>query len=274
MRAASRLLPVGIVATIAENVFGAVLSARIAGLIDPARAEQMAARLPTPFLADVAVELDPRRAHAVIARIPAERIAAISAELVARGEHVTMGRFVGHLDRDAVVAAVAAMDDVPMLQVAFVLENRSSLADVIDVLSAADRLERVIDAAAAEGLWPETLELLTWLDHVQRAELIAVAAGRDDVVLDALIEAADAHDLWGLVLPLTALMSDEHLRRFAALRALQRDGVLERIVDAAALREDLQADLLPLVALLPGPCRVRVTRHVAMLALDIELPAA
>jgi hypothetical protein len=66
LAAASRLLPIRVVATIGETAFGTVLSARIAGLLDPARAVEMADALPIEFLADVAVELDPRRASEVI----------------------------------------------------------------------------------------------------------------------------------------------------------------------------------------------------------------
>jgi hypothetical protein len=43
LAAASRVLPVALVATLGERVFGAVLSARIAGLLDPDRGSQVAA---------------------------------------------------------------------------------------------------------------------------------------------------------------------------------------------------------------------------------------
>ena len=45
----------------------------------------VAAKLPTEFLADVAVELDPRRASDVIAGMPAEQVAAVTRELTRRG---------------------------------------------------------------------------------------------------------------------------------------------------------------------------------------------
>lgn len=97
LAAASKLLPIGVVATIGERAFGPVLAARVAGLLEPSRAVEMAVKLPVAFLADIAVELDPRRASAVIGQIPASQIAAITPALISRGEHVTMGRFVGRL---------------------------------------------------------------------------------------------------------------------------------------------------------------------------------
>ncbi len=62
LAAAGRLLPAGLVATIAQRAFGPVLSARLAGLLDLERAVDVAGKLPPEFLADVAGELDPRRA--------------------------------------------------------------------------------------------------------------------------------------------------------------------------------------------------------------------
>ncbi len=56
---ASKLLPTGVVATIAQRAFGPLLAARVAGLLDPGRAVDVAAKLPPDFLADVAIELDP-----------------------------------------------------------------------------------------------------------------------------------------------------------------------------------------------------------------------
>jgi hypothetical protein len=270
LAASSKLLPIGVVATIAERVFGPVLSARVAGLLEPERAVQMAAKLPTEFLADIAVELDPRRAHAVIARIPPEQIAAITRVLISRCEFVTMGRFVGHLDSVAVAAAVEAMDDSSMLQVAFVLENPDGFRDLVGLLSSV-RLEHVIDTAAAEALWPETLDLLTRIDDGERARMIEIAAGRQDAVLDTLITSAQADGLWELVLPLTGLMSQKSLRRFATLRSLQGAGVLESIVDAAVEHPDLWHNLVPIVAFLPEACQARVAQHVGGLPIDRAL---
>ena len=264
LAAASKLLPVGVVASIAERVFGPVLSARIATLIEPDRAVQMASKLPTEFVTDIACELDPRRANQVIARIPAEQVAEVSKLLVGRGEFVTMGRFVGHLDPAATKAAIAAMDDHCLLQVAFVLENRESFRDVFDLLSD-ERLARVIERAASEGMWPETLDLLTDLADDQRERAIEIAAGCDDAVLDGLIRVADAESLWELVLPLTGLMSDASLKRFASLRALQRKGVLEHVVDAASDHEELWSNLVPMVSQLPPRCRSRVIARASAL---------
>ena len=168
---ASRLLPTGVIAAIAEHAFGPMLAARIAGLLEPGRAADVAAKLPTPFLAQVAPHLDPRRAADVLARIPAERIAEVAAELIAAQEFVTLGRFVGHLPDEAIALAVRAMDDFTALSVAFVLEERSGLERVLSLMDP-PRLERLLDAAVGTELWPEVLELLAEVPEPLRARVL------------------------------------------------------------------------------------------------------
>jgi hypothetical protein len=133
---ASKLLPVGLVASLGQSTFGPMLSARIAGLLDPDRAVEVAAKMPTDFLAEVAIELDPRRASAVIAGIPSSRILDITLELARREEYVTMGRFVAHLSDEALGAALTALDDEALAQTMFVLEDGAG----------DERLVRLLDA--------------------------------------------------------------------------------------------------------------------------------
>jgi hypothetical protein len=159
LASASRLLPVGVVAQMGEKVFGALLSARITGLLDPDRAVEVAARLPDGFLADVAVELDPRRASAMIARMPAERIAAVTRELLTRGEFVTMGRFVGHLPDESLQAAVEVSGPDELLQVALVLENKDRLGHLVALIGP-QRTAQILEAADRAELGPAAREIL------------------------------------------------------------------------------------------------------------------
>lgn len=247
--AASHLLPTSLVAAIGERAFGPLLSARIAGRLDPQRALDMAGRLPVAFLADVAAEIDPRRASSVIAGIPPARVAEITRELVRRGEYVTLGRFVGHLGRGAVAAAVRVIDDASLLQVAFVLESKDGLAELVDLLPP-ERLDRVIDAAAREDLWPEVLDLVGHLSPDQQQRLADAAAGHDDGALTSLVRSATTHDIWAAALPVGAAMSEDSRRRFASLPSIGEPEVLQRIV-AAARENDAWEQLLPLVPFLP-----------------------
>jgi hypothetical protein len=259
--AASRLLPSHLAASIGQRAFGPLLCARIASRLDPGRAVDLASRLPADFLADVAVELDPRRAIEVITDIPTERIVEVAAELMRRGEYVAMGRFVGHLNDEAVSAALEVIDDESLLRVCFVLEAKQRLSHVATLLPD-NRVAGLIAAAARAELWPEALDLLSNLSDRRRARFADAAADQSDAVLTDLVRAAQREELWDLLLPITRVMSEESRRRFAALPVIHEPEVLDAIVEVAD-RDGLREDLEPLIEHLPPQARRRVERTVA-----------
>lgn len=167
MALASRLLPVPLLAKIGEKVFGPLLCARLAGVIDASRGVDVAKRLSTGYLADVAVELDPRRASAIISGIPLEAVAEVAAELTRREDWITIGRFVGHLADRTVVACLEVMPDPALLQVAYVLDDKSRLDHVIGLLPAA-RVSRLLRTTADRALVDD---LLAHLSPARRAQL-------------------------------------------------------------------------------------------------------
>jgi hypothetical protein len=201
LAAASKVLPIRVVATIGERAFGPMLAARIAGLLDPARAVEMADTMPIEFLADVAVELDPRRASDVISRISPERIAAITRELLRRDEYVTMGHFVGHLGDEAVRAAFGVLDDKSLLLVAFVLESKDSLNHLVSLLPEARR-DALVDVAADQQMWLEALDLLSHLSEENRSRFAESGSLEREGVLEAIVDAAVENGLWGELMPL------------------------------------------------------------------------
>jgi hypothetical protein len=168
--AASRLLPASILATIAQRGLGPLLCARIAGELDPARAAEVAAHLPEAFLAEVATHVDPRRVSGVAAGIPAVDVAAIARRLADAGQWVPMGRFVTHLDDDALRASMGALADEEVLRVAFVLEDHARMTDLVDALGRR-RLDRIVRAAREHGLEDEAREVLRHVPAALREEL-------------------------------------------------------------------------------------------------------
>lgn len=242
LAAASRLLPMRVVATIGERAFGAVLAARITGELDPERAVELAQAMPTEFIADVAVELDPRRAGAVIARIPPERIGEISRELIRREEYVTMGRFVGHLQDGAIRAALAELDDRSLLQVAFVLESKEGLEDLVALLPDSRR-ESLIATAARHGMWEEALDLLGHLSESSRRSFAHAKALDRAGVLEAIVQTAAENRLWAQLLPLVPELPDPARDRVVAAAAeLPSEQLQELYADArgAGLEEELR----------------------------------
>jgi hypothetical protein len=140
------LLPVHVVATLGQRVFGPLLCARIAALLDPGRAVDVAAKLPVSFRADVSVELDPRSARDVLVQMPAEQVAEVAHELARREEYVAMGRFVGNLSDDAIVATLDVLEDSELLRVLFVVETKDRLDHVVGLVPE-ERLASVVRAS-------------------------------------------------------------------------------------------------------------------------------
>lgn len=262
---ATRVIPAKLAAVIGERAFGPLLCARLTGLLEPSRAVEIAARLSTEFLADLAVELDPRRASRVIAEIPPEQIAEITRELAEREQFVAMGGFVGHLSEAALRAAVDAFDDNTLLQTAYVVDAKGNLAALIGLLPE-ERLETIIRSAAELDLWAEALDVLGHVTERQRGQLGDLAAGQDDAVLDTMVRAAQRDNLWAAVLPVTRAMSPDSRARFAKLKAVQTQPVLASIVDAAS-QHGLWREVLLLLPELPPAGR----RHVAALGQGFEV---
>ncbi len=254
--AAVKLIPSKLAAVIGERAFGSLLCARLTGLLEPSRAVDIAAKLPTQFLADLAIALDPRRASRVFAEIPPKQIAEITRVLAEREEYIAMGGFVGHLSEAALRAAIGVVSDEAVLRTAYVVESKGSIGALVAIIPV-PRLESIIATANADGLWLEALDVLRWVDERQRGQLGDIAAAQADEVLDGMIKAAQKHLLWDDVLPVTRAMSPESRARFAALKAIQTRPVLASIVDAAS-RHNLWPEVLQLLPLLPAAARRRV----------------
>lgn len=253
---AARLIPTKLAALIGERAFGPLLCARLTGLLEPSRAVDVAAKLPTAFLTDLAVQLDPRRASRVIAEIPPTQIADITRILAERDEYIAMGGFVGHLSEAALRAAIAVVDDEVLLRTAYVIESKGSIAALVATLSDT-RLESIVAAATRADLWIEALDVLGHVSEEQRGQLGDIAARQDDEVLDGMVRTAQRELLWEDVLPVTRAMSPESRERFAALKSIHTRPVLASIVDAAS-RHGLWPELLQLLPLLPAAARRRV----------------
>lgn len=175
MANASRLLPAQVLAKIAERVFGPLLSARMAGLVDTSRGVDIATRLSPDFLADVAAKLDPRRAGGIITRLPSELVQGVAAELVRRADWIAIAQFVDSLPPDALRAGLGEIDDAALLRIAFLLENKDEVDNVVDLLDEA-RLAGLAHRAAATQQWLAAFDLLRHL-RAENANRLTEAIG-------------------------------------------------------------------------------------------------
>ncbi|TSE00278.1 hypothetical protein FOS14_07560 [Skermania sp. ID1734] len=260
---ASKLVPTALTAKIAEHVFAPALAARVADLVEPARAVDMAKRLPLSYLADMTPHLDPRRIDTLLAKMPIDLIRGVARILAQRGEYVTMGRFVGHLDTSAIEATIDEFSDEDLLRTGFVMEQPEMLPEMIRILPE-ERLRGVFRTAYEQQLWPEALNLLDYLDDATRGHMADVAAGEEDAVLNGMVATAHEQGLWDVALPVVRSMNPQSRRRFAELSSFEDPEVIDRVVRTAA-SEHLWVEMLPLVPLLP----VQARREVARVALGL-----
>lgn len=273
--AAAKLIPSGLVATIAQRAFGPMLCARAAGGADTGKAIDVAKRLPTEFLADVAVHLDPRRTAAIIAEVPAEIVVPVAQELGVRREHVTMGRFLAFVPDHGIAAAIGALDDETMLRTAFVLEHKERLDHAIGLLPP-ERLPGIIDTAARLELWSEAFDLLGHVSDERLGPIAEVVADLPEGTVAALVRAVSTDGLWATLLPVVRLMNDEARVRIAAISPFHETEVLADILRAATSEDaaGLWSELVPLVDALPDEAHSRIAGLVTTLepaALDVLL---
>lgn len=173
---AARLLPAHTLATMGERALGPLICARLTGLLDPDRAVEISRHFSIDFLAQLAAELDPRRAVDVVTSMPPDRVIDIAVTMAARGEHVGMGRFVAHLDDDALAACIEELTDEDLLRVGFVLDGKERLGEIFELVGL-ERTQRMLDGAESMGLGEEALDLLDHLDARQRKQLCRRVGG-------------------------------------------------------------------------------------------------
>jgi hypothetical protein len=259
--AAAKLIPSGLIATVAQRAFGPLLCARAAGSLDPGKAIDVVRRLPPGFLSDAAIEVDPRRVAEIIAAVPEHVVVPVAAELGRRREYVTMGRFLAFVPDHAIVAAIEVLDDEAMLRTAFVLEHKERLDHAIGLLPA-ERLPGILRRATELGLWPEALDLLDHLSDARRGPIADIVAEQDAPVIAGIVDAVAQAGIWDSLLPVVGLMSGQARTRLASVPAFHEPAVMSDILKAAAIN-DLWTDLLPLVDALPDEARGPVVDVVA-----------
>lgn len=173
------------------------------------RAVELAAKLPTPFLADISVQLDPKRAERIIQNLPPKRIREVAVELVKRREFVTMGRFVDYVTEEAIREALQAFfKPADLLHVGFFIEKKSRLNELIHLLPDSKLMEVIVAAQdETQDLWSEAVALMAYVDDGLKRKLGDMAASQDENALAGLLRTAHAQQLWDDVLPVVACMS-------------------------------------------------------------------
>jgi Mg/Co/Ni transporter MgtE len=167
---AAPLLPAQMLASVAERALGPIICARLLGLLEPQRAAEIARNLSVEFVAEVAAELDPRCAVDVVTALPDEQVLSIAVTLAASKEYVAMGRIVTHLGQGALADCIEELTDEDLLRIAFVLDDKSQLKQLVEVVGR-ERMQRMLADAPSLGLSEEAEDLCAHLTAAQRKQL-------------------------------------------------------------------------------------------------------
>lgn len=171
---AARLIPAQITAKMVARSRGALLAARMSGVLDPAHAVDVAKRLPVDFLADIAARLDPRHSAAVNSRLPEATAVAIGKELAAREDWITLGDLVASISDTVARATESALDGVVLVRSAYLVDDATQLARFVNLISP-EKLTEMLCATAENDLWSEYRGILDALSE-SAVEVVRTAA--------------------------------------------------------------------------------------------------
>ncbi|MCC7076866.1 MAG: hypothetical protein IT198_07045 [Acidimicrobiia bacterium] len=200
---AAKLLPAGLVATLAERRFGSVLCAQLVGLVEPARAGQYARHMTPGFMADITARTDPRVAGALARRLDLPVMQAIAVTLVERDDYLTLAGFVDHLPAEIIASILEAIDDnATVVRIARYVEDPTVLDPVVALIPD-DRILGLVTAVDDEDLWADGLHLFSQLGNTQITRIADALLRGDPGTIRAAFDGFERHDVWHHGVPVT-----------------------------------------------------------------------
>lgn len=221
--AAAKLMPAALNAILAEKAMGPVLASRVAGMLPPKDAVEIAKRVPLKFNAEVTLLIDPRSAQPMLRLMPLDIVVAVTREVCRRREYIAMARFVDALSDEQIKATMDVLDDEAMLRIGFFVESPQRLEEVVGLMSAA-RLQKVMAVAAQAdlNLGGAVLMLLSGVSEKLRTRLVEAAmAHAEPQVGESLVAAAREHGMIEMLRPLAGGMNAGTGERLARLLGLE-----------------------------------------------------
>jgi hypothetical protein len=230
--AASRLVPIGLAASIGEKWFGPVLCARLVGLVDSRRGGQYASHLSVAFMADITARTDPRVVGDLVHELDIHTMQKIALTLLRRGDYLTLSHFVGHVPSQVVAAILEAIDDnAAVVRIARYVEDLSQLDPVVALLPD-DRILDLVCAVEAADLWIEGLYLFGSLGDNQITRIATTIVGQDTKAVIAALDAFTRHGLWDQGIRLVDHLAPSDIAVLADVLLVLDDTVVDSVVDA------------------------------------------
>ncbi len=246
LASASKLMPTGITAMIAEKTFGPMLCARVAGEMPYQRAIDLAQKMSLPFLAQVCKELDPRRVRDIINNMPLNLTRGVALELIKRKDYLVMGSFVGMMPMSHMASIIKDIPEEALLHTGFFIEGKHQLSEIMRMLPE-NRLRTLVAIMQdKEELWPEALAMMVHFEDELKRKMGDMAAEQNEAMLDTLIRTVARLDLWKDALPLFASMSPGVQYKLINMPSMQDKDILTVSLENAD-RFGLWGTMLPLV---------------------------
>lgn len=218
---AARILPGALNAVLAEKAMGAVLASRVAGLLPPKDAVEIAKRTTLDFNVEVTLLLDPRSAAPMLRLMPMDLVVAVTREMLERREYIVMARFVDTLSDEQIRACMAVLDDESMLRIGFFVESPQRLEEIVGLMSD-ERLQKVVAIAGRPelALGGPVMVLLSGVGPKLRIRLVQAAVTHADESVGAqLVAAAREHGLSTLLEAVAESLPAAAAQRLAKLMA-------------------------------------------------------
>ena len=187
----SKKVPAAISAKIAEVAFGPILSARVAGALDPEDAAKMSALLSPDFLVAVSRNLDPARVAPIIKLLPKDVIVSVGRVHLEHDDLITLARFVASVDPETAAAVIEPADGRQLLELALYVDDRSAMDPIVarfddERLAATAAATHGLLGAAEEDVADAVVSLVRALGPDTRARWKAFAGHASPAVASAL----------------------------------------------------------------------------------------
>lgn len=110
--ATAKVLPTALVARITERTGSALLTARLAAVLPPARAVEVAKRLSPTYLSIVAAHSSGRQLESILAGLPRRTVEEVCLRLVVVGDRLTLGAVLSRVPAEEVDPLMRLLGDV------------------------------------------------------------------------------------------------------------------------------------------------------------------
>ncbi|MDQ2796455.1 MAG: hypothetical protein M3Y06_04740, partial [Actinomycetota bacterium] len=236
----SKMLPGTVAGKLAERFLPPTLAARVAELLEPAKARELVTKVSVGYLADLALALDPTQSKPVVQAIPPARIGEVARELFDRREYATMAEFAGTVTLEALFAALDVATPRDLLEVVPLIAWNDNIDKVLADIPAA-KIDEILNEIVADELWDQASYLIEKL-HAEAIGTVARGLFDRDAysamanfagivqpdALFAVLDVATARDLLA-ILPLLE-WNDTLARMVADVPAEKIDAVLREVV--------------------------------------------